>query len=112
MEARAVSKYIRVSPRKARSVGNMVKGKKIDVALGILKMTPYKGSEIIFKVLTSAIANAENNYDMDKENLVVANILVDQGPTIKRFKPRAQGRADLMRKRTSHITVIVGDKEV
>ncbi|MDK2823775.1 MAG: large subunit ribosomal protein [Clostridia bacterium] len=111
MEAKAVAKYIRISPRKARQVIDLIRGKDIQDAFAILKFTPNKGAELIEKVLKSAVANAEHNYEMDVDSLVVSRAYVDQGPTLKRFKPRAMGRADLIRKRTSHITVIVSEKK-
>ena len=111
MESKAVAKHIRVSPRKARQVMDLIRGKDVANANAILKFMPNKGAEIISKVLNSAIANAEHNYEMDSNNLYVSKAFVDQGPTLKRFKPRAQGRADAIRKRTSHITVVVAEKK-
>ncbi|WP_366923258.1 50S ribosomal protein L22 [Metallumcola ferriviriculae] len=111
MEAKAVARYIRVSPRKVRQVANMIKGKDILEAQAVLKYTPKRGAGYIAKVLQSAVANAEHNYEMDPDNMYVANAYVDQGPTLKRFMPRAMGRADKIRKRTSHITVVVREKE-
>lgn len=110
-EARAVAKHIRISPLKARSVINLIRGKSTKDALAILKFTPNKAAALIEKVLKSAIANAENNYEMDAESLIVKKAYVDEGATLKRLKPRAQGRADRIRKRTSHITVIVSEKK-
>ncbi|MGI6551686.1 MAG: 50S ribosomal protein L22 [Clostridia bacterium] len=112
MEARAVARYIRISPNKVRQVVDLIRGKDIDEALAILKFLPKRAAAPVEKVLKSAIANAEHNYDMDAGNLYVAKVYVDQGPTLKRYKPRAFGRADLIRKRTSHITVVVSEKEV
>lgn len=111
MEAKAVAKYIRISPRKARQVMDLIRGKDVREALAILKFTPNKGAELIEKVLRSAVSNAEHNYEMDVDSLVVSRCYVDEGPTLKRFKPRAMGRADAIRKRTSHITVIVSEKK-
>lgn len=111
MEAKAVAKYIRISPRKARQVIDLIRGKNVKDAYAVLKFTPNKGAEVIEKVLKSAVANAEHNYEMDVDSLVVSGCYVDQGPTLKRFKPRAMGRADLMRRRTSHITVVVSEKK-
>ncbi|NLT95709.1 MAG: 50S ribosomal protein L22 [Clostridia bacterium] len=111
MEAKAVAKYVRISPRKARQVIDLIRGKSVREARAILKFTPNKGAEIIEKVLKSAVSNAEHNYEMDVDSLVVSRCFVDEGPTLKRFKPRAMGRADLIRKRTSHITVIVSEKK-
>ncbi|MFZ5942534.1 MAG: 50S ribosomal protein L22 [Bacillota bacterium] len=111
MEAKAVAKFIRISPRKARQVIDLIRGKHVRDAYAILKFTPNKGAELIEKVLKSAVANAEHNYEMNIDSLVVSSCYVDQGPTLKRFKPRAMGRADVMRKRTSHITVAVSEKK-
>jgi large subunit ribosomal protein L22 len=111
MEAKAVAKYIRISPRKARQVMDLIRGKDVREARAILKFTPNKGAELIEKVLRSAVSNAEHNYEMDVDSLVVSRCYVDEGPTLKRFRPRAMGRADAIRKRTSHITVIVSEKK-
>lgn len=110
MEAKAVAKFIRISPRKARQVIDLIRGKSVGEAYAILKFTPNKGAAIIENVLKSAVANAEHNYDMNVDNLYVSQAFVDQGPSLKRFKPRAMGRADGIRKRTSHITVMVSEK--
>jgi large subunit ribosomal protein L22 len=111
MEARAVARHIRISPRKARQVIDLIRGKDVEEALAILRFTPKGGSPIVEKVVRSAIANAENNYDMDVDSLYVAECYVDQGPTMKRIRPRARGLANRIRKRTSHITVILREKE-
>ena len=111
MQAKAVAKYIRISPRKVRQVADLVRGKKIGEALAILKFTPQGSALPIEKAVKSAIANAEHNYEMDTDALYISQISIDQGPTLKRFKPRAMGRADLIRKRTSHITVVVSEKK-
>ena len=111
MEAKAVGRYIRISPYKVRQVVNLIRGKNVDEALAILKFTPKKASLVVEKVLRSAIANAEHNYNMDRDNLYISKIFVDQGPALKRYKPRAFGRADLIRRRTSHITVVVKERE-
>lgn len=110
MEAKAVAKFIRISPRKARQVCDLIRGKSVGEAFAILKFTPNKGAEIVENVLKSAVANAEHNYDMNIDELYVSQIFVDQGPTLKRFKPRAMGRADGIKKRTSHITVMVSER--
>ncbi len=110
-EARAVAKYIRLSPRKVRQVMDLIKGKKIGEALAILKFTPQRAAAVVEKVVKSAIANAEHNLEMNKDSLIIAKAYVDQGPTLKRYNPRAQGRADVKKRRTSHVTVIVGEKE-
>jgi large subunit ribosomal protein L22 len=111
VEARAVAKYLRVSPFKARQVADLVRGKTTQEALGILRYANKKGAPLIAKVLKSAMANAENNYDMDVDGLYVAEIYVNEGPKLKRLKPRAYGRADMIKRRTSHITVVVKEKE-
>ncbi len=110
MEAKAVAKYIRISPRKARQVVDLIRGKSVAEAYAILKFTPNKGAELVENVLKSAIANAEHNYDMNVDELYVSQAYVDQGPSLKRFKPRAMGRADGIKKRTSHITVMVSER--
>lgn len=111
MEAKAIARYMRLTPRKARLVADLVRNKNVDEALTILKFTNKKAAPVISKVLSSAIANAVNNFDMDEENLYVSKILIDAGPLIKRMKPRAMGRADIIHKKTSHITVTVSEKK-
>jgi len=111
MECKAQARFIRIAPRKARIVIDLIRGKNVNEALGILRYTPNKGSKIIEKVLKSAIANAENNNDMRRDELVISKAYVDEGPTLKRFRPRAQGRASRIRKRTSHITVMLRERE-
>ncbi|HAN95865.1 MAG: 50S ribosomal protein L22 [Limnochordia bacterium] len=111
MEARAVARHVRISPRKARQVIDLIRGKDVEEALTILKFTPKGASPIVEKVLRSAMANAENNFEMDVDALYVAECYVDQGPTLKRIRPRARGMADRIRKRTSHITVILRERE-
>ncbi len=107
MEVRAVGKYLRISPRKARLVIDELKGRKAEDAVSRLTFTPKKGARLMLKVLKSAIANADQNPGIDVDNLVVKNIYVDEGPTMKRFRARAMGRATRVLKRTSHITVIL-----
>ena len=111
MQAKAVAKYVRISPRKVRQVVNLIRGKKISDAFAILQFTPNGSTDDVAKVLKSAVANAEHNYDLNVDELIITEICVDQGPTLKRIKPRAMGRADQIRKRTSHITVVVGEKK-
>lgn len=111
MEAKAIAKFIRLSPRKARMVVDLIRGKKLEEALAILRYTPNKATEAVTKVVKSAAANAEHNYEMDKEELVISQIFVDQGPSLKRVMPRAMGRADIIKRKTSHITVVVSDKK-
>ena len=105
--ARAVARHVRVSPTKARRVVNLVRGMSAKEALTVLQFAPQQASEPVYKVLASAIANAENNERLDPDSLLVAEAYVDEGPTLKRFRPRAQGRAYRIRKRTSHITIVV-----
>ncbi len=112
MQAKAIARYIRMSPRKARVVVDLVRGKDVDEALAILQFTPRAASNVVEKVIRSAAANAENNHDMDADSLYVSECYVDQGPTLKRIRPRARGMADRVRKRTSHITVILDEREV
>ena len=108
----ACHKYARISDRKARIVLEQIKGKDVTQALGILKYSPRYGSDLIEKVLKSAIANAEHNQDLDISSLFVQEAIADQGPTFKRIQPRARGMAFRINKRTSHITVILNEREV
>jgi large subunit ribosomal protein L22 len=103
----ARARYVRVTPMKARRVVELIRGRSAREALAVLEFTPQAASGPVSKVLASAMANAENNLDMDPDTLVVTRAFVDEGPTLKRFRPRAQGRAYRIRKRTSHITVEV-----
>ena len=105
--ARAVARHVRISPNKARRVINLVRGLPAKEALTVLQVAPQAASEQVFKVLASAIANAENNERLDPDALLVSEAFVDEGPTLKRFRPRAQGRAYRIRKRTCHITIAV-----
>lgn len=107
MESKAILKYARISPRKVRRITDLVKGKKAGDALVNLGFLPHKGSKIVAKVLKSAMANAEQKKVADPESMKILNILVDQGPTMKRMMPRAMGRADMIKKRTSHITLFL-----
>lgn len=110
--ARAIGRYLRVSPLKARQVADLIRGKDVKEALGILRYTNKKSAPLIERVVKSAVANAEHNLDMDSDALFVAKISVDEGPTAKRMRPRAYGRADVRRHRTSHITVVLDEREV
>src|SRR5258705_795352 len=105
--ARAIARHVRVSPMKARRVINLVRGLPAKEALTVLQFAPQAASEPVYKVLASAVANAENNERLDPDSLLVAEAYVDEGPTLKRFRPRAQGRAYRIRKRTCHITIVV-----
>ena len=107
MEAKAVAKYVRIAPRKLRIVINLIRGKSVGEAFAILKHTPKVGSEVIEKVLRSAVANAEHNF---VDELVVSTCFVDQGPTMKRIHPRSRGQAFKILKRSSHVTVAVKEK--
>jgi len=111
VEAKAHVKYVRISPRKVEVVLDQIRGKSIDEALAILRYLPQKGARITEKVIQSAAANAENNHDMIRDNLYVAQIFANQGPTMKRYKARAQGRANLIRKRSTHISVVLREKK-
>ncbi|MFV9511655.1 50S ribosomal protein L22 [Tepidibacillus sp. LV47] len=111
MEARAVARYVRISPRKVSLVLDLIRGKDVGEAIAILRHTPKAASPIIEKVVKSAIANAEHNYNMSPENLIVKEAYANQGPTLKRFRPRAMGRASRINKRTSHITIVLTEKK-
>ena len=105
--AQATARYVRVSPRKVRRVVDLIRGLPAEQALATLRLDPHAASEPVMKTLASAMANAEHNSQLDRAGLVVSSAYVDEGPTLKRFRPRAQGRAYRIRKRTSHITVVV-----
>ena len=111
MEARATAKFVRITPRKARVVIDLIRGKSVAEAFAILQFTPKAGAPIVEKVLKSAVANAENNFDMDVDELKVSAAFVDQGPVMKRIHPRSRGQAFKILKRTSHITVAVNDEK-
>ena len=111
METRAVAKYVRVSPRKARIVIDTIRGKDVSEALESLQFNQRAVSETVSKVVSSAAANAEHNFGVRSENLYIKECYVDEGPTIKRYRPRAKGAASPINKRTSHITVVVSTRE-
>ena len=111
MEAKAIAKYVRMSPSKLKPVTDLVRGKDLNEALTILKFTPGKGAELVEKVVQSAAANAENNFDMNRDELYVAEVYANQGPTMKRFRAGAQGRASMILKTTSHIGVTLKERE-
>ena len=111
MQTQAVLKFVRLSPQKARLVADLVRGKKVDEALNILKFSNKRAARILKKVLDSAIANAENNNGADVDELAVNEIFVDEGPVMKRTMPRAKGSADRISKRTSHVTIRVSDEQ-
>ncbi len=106
-QAEATLRYARISSRKVKIVADLVRGKKVDEALAIIKYTPKASSEVLEKLLKSAIANAENNHHMAHEKLYVSEIYANQGPTLKRIRPAAKGSAVRIRKRTSHITIVL-----
>src|ERR1700730_2125426 len=107
MDVKAVARYVRISPRKVRPVMTLIRGKGIDEALAVLRFTPNRASQAVAKVVKSAAANAENNLELARDTLRVAQAYVDSGPTTKRMQARARGRADVIKKRSSHITVVV-----
>ena len=109
MEAKAVEKYIRISPRKVKYVVDMIKSKPIEDAIDILSVTPKGAAVVVKKAIQSAVANATENHKMKEGDLYITKILVNEGPTLKRFKPRARGRATRIRKRTTHLSVYVSD---
>ncbi|RJO60045.1 50S ribosomal protein L22 [candidate division WS5 bacterium] len=111
MKTKAVSKYNRISARKARVVADMVRGEKATNAFHVLKFTPKKAARLIEKTLKSAVANAENNFGADKKDLVISEIMIDEGPTLKRYRPRSRGMASSIMKRTSHVTIVVEGQE-
>ncbi len=110
--ARARATYVRITPMKARRMIDLIRDLPTDEALAVLRFAPQAASETVYKVLASAIANAENNLDLDPDTLVVSRAFVDEGPTLKRFRPRAQGRASRINKRSSHITIEVTSIDV
>lgn len=111
MQAKAVARTVRIAPRKVRLVVDLIRGKQIGEAVAILNHTPKAASIVVEKLLKSAAANAEHNYEMDLNDLIISEVFVDEGPTLKRFRPRAMGRASAINKRTSHITLVVSDKK-
>ena len=112
MEVKAVTKYVRISPNKVRKLVEAVKGKPVEKALDNLKYMPLKAAKIVEKTMRSAVANADQHPDIDVDNLVVRNVIADQGPTLKRFRARARGRGTRILKRTSHITVILSEESM
>ncbi len=111
MEARAQYKFARISPRKVKIVCDLIRGKDTTTAAAILMQTPKAASEIMQKILHSAVSNAENNFEMNPDNLFVSEVYADPGPVLKRGRPRAHGRMNRILKRTSHITIVVKEKE-
>jgi large subunit ribosomal protein L22 len=109
LEAKAIEKFIRISPRKLRYVADVVRNKSVEQAVDILTFTPKKAASILKKAVESAAANAAENHEMEEDGLFISKITVNEGPILKRFRPRARGRATRIRKRTSHLTVVVSD---
>jgi large subunit ribosomal protein L22 len=110
MEVKAIAKYMRISPRKVRLLMKEIKGKKVEEALNLLAFAPQRGAPILRKLINSAVANASQYPDIDVDNLFIKHIFADEGTTLKRFRPRAMGRATRIRKRSSHLTVIINEK--
>mgnify|MGYP001266342778 CR=1 FL=1 len=110
MQAKAHARYIRISPRKVKLVIDLIRGKAVGEAISILRHTPKAASPVVEKLLNSAVANAEHNFSLDPNKLYISEIYVNPGPIMKRFQPRAHGRAARINKRTSHITLVVSEK--
>ncbi len=109
MEARAISKYLRISPRKVRLNADLIRGKRVEEAINLLSHTPKAGARVVSKVVQSALANARQDRSIDVDTLFVKTIYVNQGPTLKRFRPKPMGRAGKIRKRTCHVTVVLSE---
>ena len=107
MEIKAIAKYIRISPRKMRLLMTEIRGKKVEEALNLLAFAPQRGASFLRKLINSAVANASQYPDIDVDNLFIKHIFADEGPTLKRFRPRAMGRATRIRRRSSHLTIIL-----
>ena len=110
MESSAVARYVRISPQKARLVMDQIRGKRVEDALNMLKFAPQKGAGLVLKLINSAVANAQQSSDVDVDRLYIKRIFADEGPMLKRIRPRASGRATRILKRTSHLTVVLNDK--
>ena len=110
MESKAIAKYVRISPTKVRKVALAVRGKPVEEALNLLGFMPQRSAKILAKVIRSAVANADQKPEIDVDSLSISSIAVNQGPTLKRFRPRAMGRANKILKRTSHITVVLAEQ--
>jgi len=111
IEIRAVAKNVRMTPRKVRLVGAAVKGKRLTEAMAMLRFMPHRASTVVLKAVKSAAANAENNFDLDPNDLIVANVIADAGASLRRYRAKARGRVGPLRKRSSHVTVIVRERE-
>jgi large subunit ribosomal protein L22 len=112
MEVRATQRYARISPQKVRMIVDAIKGKPAETAINALKFMPQKSAGIVEKIVRSAVANADQNTSIDVDDLIVSNLIVDQGPSMKRFKARARGRGARIIKRTAHITVVLAEGSV
>jgi large subunit ribosomal protein L22 len=112
MEVKSTQRYVRISPQKVRMIVDAIKGKPAETAINALKFMPQKSAGIVEKIVRSAVANADQNTSIDVDDLVVQNLIVDQGPTLKRFKARARGRGARILKRTAHITVVLAEGSV
>jgi large subunit ribosomal protein L22 len=112
MEVKAVTKYVRISPQKVRKLADAIKGQPVEAGLNMLKYMPQKAAGLVEKTVRSAAANADNNHGIDVDSLVIQNLIVDQGPTLKRFRARARGRGARILKKSSHITVVLTEKAV
>jgi len=111
-EVKAVLKFVRISPQKIHKLVDSIKGKPVEAAIDMLKFMPQKGAAIVEKVVRSAVANAEQNHNVDIDSLIIKNVVADQGPTLKRFRARARGRGTQILKRTAHITVVLSDEAI
>lgn len=111
MQVSATAKYIRISPRKVRLVVDAIRNKRANDAMAMLQFMPQEAAKEVLKVVKSAVANAENNFNLSPEDLYIASVAANEGPTLKRYRPRAHGRVSPILKRSSHITVVVGEKE-
>jgi large subunit ribosomal protein L22 len=111
MESSAIAKYVRLSPRKVRLIMDEIRGRRVEEALNMLSFTPQKGGKILKKLIDSAVANAQHGSGTDVDKLFIHRLFADEGPTLKRFSPRAQGRATKILKRTCHLTVILNDNK-
>lgn len=110
MEVKATAKYLRVSPRKLRLIVNAIRGKRVSEALAILRFMPSPSAKLVAKVVKSAAANAENNFQMEPEALTITKIVADEGPRLKRYRARAHGRVSPILRRMSHVTVVVDER--
>ncbi len=111
IEIRATAKNVRMTPRKVRLVGAAVKGKRLGEAMALLRFMPHRASTVVLKAVKSAAANAENNFDLDPNDLYVANVIADAGTSLRRYRAKARGRVGPLRKRSSHVTVVVRERE-